>query len=182
MTDSTPSNLLAIPLAIDSPEFAAVCDWPFRDDYVRRVLRNNIPQRVYRGAGQVWIYVNSEREIIGFGTIDICLDYGDFTQGQPHPYIPLLAVNPAHLGRGYGSHIVRHLIQLATNLADTVEGFHDVLYLDVYTDNDVAIKLYGKCGFRVVSSAPRTDPDEDDRPYLIMAIRVSASPVGDRDR
>lgn len=181
MPDRAPTDLLAVPIALDSPEFATICDWPFHDEYVRRVLRNNIPQRAYRGAGQVWIYMSAEREIIGFGTIDVCREYEDYTQGQPHPYIPLLAVNPAHLGRGYGSYIVRHLIQLATNLADTVEGCRDVLFLDVYTDNEVAIRLYQKCGFEIAEPDPRTDPDENDRPYLIMAIRVSASPVADRD-
>jgi ribosomal protein S18 acetylase RimI-like enzyme len=179
MSDITPINLLAVPIALDSPEFTAICDWPFQDDYVRRVLRDDVRWRVHRGTGRVWIYLNPEGELAGFGTIDECRDYGDYTEGQLHPYIPLLAVNPAMQGRGYGRYIVRHLVDLAAILASGPGGCRDILFLDVYTDNTVAIRLYEKCGFRVIEPEPRSDPDEGGRPYFIMAMRVSVMPASE---
>ena len=55
------------------------------------------------------------------------------------------------------------------------DGCSDVLFLDVYTSNEKALRLYEKCGFVKVSDESRLDPDEDNRPYFIMARRVSAT-------
>jgi ribosomal protein S18 acetylase RimI-like enzyme len=104
----------------------------------------------------------------------VCEECRDFTGGIPHPYIPLLATNPTTQGKGYGTSIVRHLIDEAALLVLRV-GCHDVLFLDVYTTSHAAIRVYGKCGFETVTSEPISDPDEDDQTYIIMGKRVSIS-------
>jgi ribosomal protein S18 acetylase RimI-like enzyme len=181
MSDVTPIDLLAALIVLDSPEFAEICRWPFEDAYVGRVLRNDIRRRMHRGACRIWGYFNLGRQLVGFGTLDVCGDYSDFTDGRLHPYIPLLAVNPAMQGKGYGSYIVRHLIDFAAISAIEEGRFHDALFLDVYKDNERAIGLYKKLGFQIVEDDPRPDPDENGRPYFIMARRVSVMPAEDRD-
>jgi ribosomal protein S18 acetylase RimI-like enzyme len=181
MSDVTPIDLLAVPIGPEAPEFAEICQWPFEDDYVGRVLRDDVRRRVHRGACRIWGYYNPDRQLVGFGTIDVCGDYSDFTDGRLHPYIPLLAVNPATQGKGYGNYIVRHLIDLAAILAIGQDRFYDALFLDVYKDNERAIGLYKKLGFQIVEDEPRLDPDENGRPYFIMARQVSVMPAGDRD-
>ena len=167
MSDSTPIELLPVPIELDSSEFVAICGWAFEDDYVGRLLKNDIPRRVLRGSCRVWVYENPDRQLVGFGTIDVCSDYSEsYTGGRPHPYIPLLAVEPGMRGRGYGKSIVQHLIDLAALLALGPGGCHDVLFLDVYRDNDKAINLYERCGFGIVEREPRSDPDENGSTVL----------------
>jgi ribosomal protein S18 acetylase RimI-like enzyme len=85
----------------------------------------------------------------------------------------LLAVNPTIQSRGFGTGIMRHLVDEAAVLASRRRRCHDVLFLDVYTDNQKAIALYTKFGFTALADEPRPDPDEGGRLYIVMARRVS---------
>ena len=126
---------------------------------------------------RIWAYRDPSGRIAGFGTLDVCEDYADFTVGRPHPYIPLLAVNSSMRGLGYGRWIVRHLIAEAAILANGPGTCHDVLFLDVYADNLIAISLCEKCGFLKANwPEPRPHLEEADRPYIIMEMRVSFAP------
>ncbi len=66
-------------------------------------------------------------------------------------------------------------------MATAPDGGHDFLFLDVYEDNRRAIELYKKCGFEIIENKPIPDPDENGRPYLIMAMRVSKMPTSDQE-
>jgi len=129
------------------------------------------------GNGRTWVYRDPENCLVGFGTIDVCDDYRDYTGDKPHPYIPLLAVNPTIQSLGYGTSIVRHLIGEAAILARHQCGVDDVLFLDVYTDNVRAIRLYTNCGFATITTDPIPDPLENGAGYIIMARRVSVAPA-----
>ena len=181
MSDLTPIRITPITIGLDFPQFEEICAWPFADSYVRRLLREDIPQRVQRGTCRIWVYVDPDGQLVGFGTIDVRDDYSDYTDGRLHPYVPLLAVNPAMEGRGHGKSIVQHLIDHAALLASGPGECHPVLFLDVYEDNTRAIGLYTKCGFVIIEDQARPDPDEAGRLYLIMAMRVSAMPSGGPD-
>jgi ribosomal protein S18 acetylase RimI-like enzyme len=92
-----------------------------------------------------------------------------------HAYIPLLAINPTIKSQGYGTSIVRHLIDESALLA--LHGqCHDVLFLDVYTASQKAIRVYTECGFTTVSPDPIPDPNESGKTYIVMAKRISISP------
>ena len=117
---------------------------------------------------RIWTYRDPDSEVVGFGSLEIDEEYLDFTDGQRHPYIPLLAVNKPMEGRGHGQSIVRHLIREATILASGPGGCHDRLFLDVYADNTRAIELYKKCGFTKTAGQPRRHRAEGNRPYVIM--------------
>jgi ribosomal protein S18 acetylase RimI-like enzyme len=167
--------LTSAAIALDNPLFEAICGWPFADPFVSRILNEDIPQRVQFGNARIWVYRDSPGNLVGFGTLDICTDYSEYTNGQPHPYIPLLATNPTAQGKGYGTAIVNHLVAEAAFLA--IRGrCHDELYLDVYTASEGAIHVYRKCGFQEVTLEPKLDPRENDRPYIIMAKKVSVAP------
>jgi ribosomal protein S18 acetylase RimI-like enzyme len=92
-----------------------------------------------------------------------------------YPYIPLLAVNPSKIGCGHGHTIVDHLIDVASKTIASHKGLQDVLYLDVYIQNHIAIALYEKHGF-VKASQPEYDPAEGQY-YYIMARRIPRLPT-----
>jgi len=177
MPDRTPIPLTPVSVELNAPEFREICGWPFADPFVGRLLRDDIPQRIQFGNGRIWVYRDPQSQLVGFGTIDVCDDWGVYAAGQPHPYIPLLAVNPIVQACGHGKSIVRHLIGEAAILARSRGGCHDVLFLDVYTANERAIRLYEGCGFERITVDPIPDPLEGGKPFIIMAKRVSVAPT-----
>ena len=117
---------------------------------------------------------------VGFGTLDLSADWGELTGGRPHPYIPLLSVLPGMGGRGYGEAVVRHLAAEAVLLVRRADGCDDRLLLDVYESSVAAVRLYTRCDFRAVDVGRLlTDPDDGDRPYVIMAKGVRLAPPGE---
>jgi GNAT superfamily N-acetyltransferase len=141
MAHRSPIPLTPVLIGLGSREFEAISGWPFADPFVARLLREDIPQRVQFGNCQIWIYRDPDGRLVGFGTLDVCDECREYTEGKLHPYIPLLAVNPTIKSLGYGTSILRHLIDESTLLA--FQGVcHDVLFLDVYTASEKAIRLY----------------------------------------
>lgn len=177
MPDHTPIPLTPVPIDLDSPEFEAISGWPFADSFVTRLLQYDVPQRVRFGNCRLWIYRDPDGRFVGFGTLDVCDDYREYTDDQAHPYIPLIAVNPTIKSLGYGTTIVRHLIDEAALLACRPGTCHDVLFLDVYTTSAKAIEVYTSCGFVPVTPEPVPDVLEGGKPYLVMARRVTIAPV-----
>ena len=172
MAHGPPIPLTAVLIGLESNEFQAISGWPFADPFVKRLLQEDIPQRVQFGNCSIWTYRDPDGSLVGFGTLDVCGDCRDFTGGKLHPYIPLLAINPTIKSRGYGTSIVRHLIDEAALLAS--RGLcHDVLFLDVYTTNEKAIRVYTDCGFATVCPEPIPDPQEGGKTYIVMAKRIS---------
>ena len=126
--------------------------------------------------GLIWVYRAPTGDIVGFGTLDVCKDYEQFTGGKRHSYIPLLAVHPAFQKRGYGRSIVEHLSAEAVLIAQSPGDFSDLLFLDVYTANQGAISLYNKCGFVTLNpSTPIQDSQEGNETYVIMARSVTGA-------
>lgn len=73
--------------------------------------------------------------------------------------------------RGYGTEIVRHLISEAALLvAAARQRLAETLFLDVYTANTPAIRLYEKLGFQRLTDAI-TDPVEQ-ADYFVMGRSV----------
>lgn len=175
MNGRTPVPLTSSLIELGAPEFQEICGWPFGDDYVGRLLRFDIPQRVQYGECRVWIYRNPDAEIVGFGTFDICDDYRILAFGSHHPYIPLLAVNPSIKSLGYGSSIVQHLIGEAALYVKRDPVCQPSLFLDVYAENRRAIDLYERCGFVKLECGPCHDSEEGGKEYFIMARNVESA-------
>ncbi len=168
---------------IGEPEFQAILAWqfpkgPFYEAQVLRLLSQDIPHRMVYGYCCIWVYRDPHGNVVGFGTVDICKEYEEFTDGKHHTYIPVLAVNPVFQRRGHGRSIVEHLIAEAALVAQSMPNISDVLFLDVYTANRAAVSLYERCGFVSLNpDSPILDPTEHSEPYVVMAKRVSiASP------
>ncbi len=124
-----PGALTPVLVPLGTREFDSLRWWPYDDPFVTRLLENDIPQRVQFGDCHVWLYQDAAGQPVGFGSLDVCDDYGSLTGGRAHPYIPLLAKNPSATTRGVGEGIVRHLIGEAALLAAQPGRCHDVLYL-----------------------------------------------------
>ena len=172
MAHRPPVPLTARLIELDSNEFDAISGWPFADPFVKRLLQEDIPRRVQFNHCSIWTYRDPNGSLIGFGTLDVCGECGEYTGGKLHSYIPLLAINPTIKSRGYGTGIVRHLIDEAALLALNGQC-HDVLFLDVYTTSEKAIRVYTECGFATVSPEPIPDPNEGEKTYVVMAKRIS---------
>lgn len=174
MSDLAPIPLTPTQVRPGTPEFEEIAAWPFADPFVARLLRTDIPQRARFGNCRVWVYCDPQGQPVGFGTLDVCDDYRGCTGGLPHPYIPLLALNPTIKSLGYGTTIVGHLIDEAA-LSAARGGCYDMLFLDVYVASEKAVKLYLKCEFVQITPDPIPDAQEGGKPYLVMARRVGVA-------
>jgi ribosomal protein S18 acetylase RimI-like enzyme len=173
MPDPQPIPLTPVLIKAGSPEFDEILNWPYADPFVNRLLQTDIPQRAQNNFCRVWIYRDPQGGAVGFGSLDLCKDYAQFTDDRFHTYIPLLAVNPTIKSLGYGTTIVRHLSDEATLSVMGSNGMSDILFLDVYTTSEKAIALYVRCGFQTLTTVPIADTASANDLYWIMAKRVS---------
>lgn len=176
MPDPVPIPLTATSIDLGSEEYDEIGSWPYVDPFVARLLASDLKSRLVIGNCRVWIFRDPDKAIVGFGSLDVCDIWNQFTDGALHAYIPLLAVNPGIKSRGYGSGILQHLINEAALLARNAMICPN-LFLDVYCSSEAAIKLYRKFGFESITAEPLTDPADKDKPYLIMAKNVALSEV-----
>ena len=123
--------LTPIPVQPGDPVFRVVAAWSFDEEFVVRVLTRDVTLRVLFGRGQLWAYLDAERNIVGFGTLDICRDCAALADGRQHAYVPLLAVNPSMRGRGYGGAILAHLVHEAARKVAGDATLHPAVFLDV---------------------------------------------------
>ena len=129
------------------PEYEDLLRWPFPPEpfysgQVLELLKFDIPEKVLFGTCFTWVYRDAAGTSVGFGAVELCKEYEQFTGGRRHTYIPVIGVHPEFQGRGYGRAIVEHLVTEAVLFfhsplncltGDTQEGFSDLLFLDVYS-------------------------------------------------
>lgn len=181
MSSPRPIELTITETQPDAPEYAELFSWPFAtqpfyEAQVLTLLRHDVPYRVQRGRCFVYVYHDPDGNCVGFSTMDLSNEYEVITGGHPHPYIPVLAVNPRFQQRGHGKRIVNHLVGKGAVLHACAQDCSDLLFLDVYQANTPAISLYEKCEFRVLNpDEPLIDSQQNDEPYFVMARRVSVA-------
>jgi ribosomal protein S18 acetylase RimI-like enzyme len=164
-----------VPISVDlnSPLFDAIASWHFEDEFVHRILTEDIPQRVKFESARIWAYRDPDENIVGFGTLSVCDDWREFSDGKRHTYIPLLAVHPNRRGLGHGKSIVDHLIEEAACLVSAYRGaLHAAVFLDVYEYSIGARKLYEDRGFQALGNRAFLDEVTNER-YFVMAKRVT---------
>ena len=177
MSDKPAIPLNPIPVNLDHPFIKdQIINWLFSasDSYVLRLLKHDIYRRVMiRKTGKLWVYLDPEQYVVGFGSLDVCRDHRVVTGNKLHTLIPLLAVNPAKQRRGHGTAIVKHLISEAERVVFQSKGScHDTLFLEVYADNKDGIELYSRRGFSYLSDSPAFDKKEN-RHYFVMIRKLS---------
>jgi len=82
-----------------------------------------------------------ESEIIGTGYAQI-RDSKPSLAHKQHAYLGFMYVSPMHRGKGVNAKLINQLIDWSKR-----RGISD-LYLDVYSENDSAVKAYEKVGFK----------------------------------
>jgi ribosomal protein S18 acetylase RimI-like enzyme len=165
-------RLSAIVVKPNDPVYQAISGWSFKDEFVHRILTDDIPRRVNFGNAQIYAYADSQKNVAGFDVLDVCADCSQFTGGQLHAYIPLLGVNPKMQGQGFGTLIVDHLVETAAGVVAASGQMHPAVFLDVYEESVPAIGLYAKCRF-VTLNGPVVDPMNGKR-FFVMAKRVGS--------
>ena len=149
--------------------------WEFRDEFVHRLLVNDIPQRIRQFRCRVLGFYDPQNELVGFGSYEISDVWSKITGKTYHAYIPLLAVNPACERRGHGASILRRLIEeVAVIIAHMQISRLDVspdIFLDVYQDSLGAMNLYKANGFQQIAG-PFVDPEANGKEYIVMACRL----------
>jgi hypothetical protein len=76
MSKRVPIALDAVLVEHGTPEFDEVCEWPFEQNFVARLLRDDIPQRLAFRRDRMWVYRDPSKQTVGFGTIDVCDECG----------------------------------------------------------------------------------------------------------
>ncbi|MGB1311278.1 MAG: GNAT family N-acetyltransferase [Leucothrix sp.] len=87
------------------------------------------------------LVVELAQDIIATGFVQIRQSKASFEHDQ-HAYLGLMFVSPEHRGQGINQRIMDALIAWSDN-----RGI-DVFYLEVYPQNESAIKAYEKAGFK----------------------------------
>src|SRR5690242_1017051 len=64
--------LVATDIELHNNAFTDILQWPFADPFVARLLSTDIRQRWAFGNCRILIYTNEQKQIVGFGTIDVC--------------------------------------------------------------------------------------------------------------
>lgn len=164
-----------VPIVVDpnGAIFEAISAWQFEEEFVHRILTEDVPQRVKYENAAIWAYRDQDKNIVGFGVLSICADYAQFTGQKHHLYIPLLAVHPDRRGLGHGKAIVKHLVDMAACFVQESPGaLHNAVFLDVYEDSVNAYNLYLKCDFVSLGDRIFVDP-LNGKKYRVMAKRVA---------
>lgn len=81
-------------------------------------------------------------------------------KSEDHYHLARIIVAPADRGRGYGHKICEHLIKMALDRGSRL------LTLNVYRDNQKAVRLYRHLGFE-----PATPPDTRQLPADVVHMR-----------
>ncbi|MDE6967617.1 MAG: ribosomal protein S18-alanine N-acetyltransferase [Clostridia bacterium] len=100
--------------------------------------------------GCIMLVAEKDNKVIGYAGI---YPSGDITN---------IAVLPEVRGNGYGKKLVENLIEIAR------KNNIDTIFLEVRQSNRLAIKLYEKCGFKLISK--RTKYYKDGEDALIYAF------------
>jgi hypothetical protein len=83
MPDREPIVLTPSLIEHTGPEFVEILGWPCADEFVERLLRDDLPTRLLFNEGRIWIYRDPTGAIVGFGSLDVCDDYSAYTDGRP---------------------------------------------------------------------------------------------------
>jgi ribosomal protein S18 acetylase RimI-like enzyme len=73
-----------------------------------------------------------------FGVLE---QMGSYQPTEPYWYLPMIGVEPAHQGKGYGSALLRHTLEIC-------DRHHHVAHLE--SSNPKNVPLYQRHGFRLV--------------------------------
>ena len=168
-------------------EVQQLADWPYAKEpfyiaQVQNALLHTISFLMSEQICVTWGFDDAAlpdgERLIGFGVMHLSDLYAAVTEHKRHLYIPLLSIKPNIQSKGYGRTIVQYLVEEAERSVRAVAqqrgmAISDHLFLDVYIENNDAIKCYKKCGFRIINEqSPLLDEEENNAPYFVMVKKL----------
>lgn len=101
---------------------------------------------------EAYLGVFVDHKMVGFGEIYLC---GKGVERVTHRCRISLSVEKEYWRQGIGSHLVEALMDMAQRVG------YEQIELEVFTDNDAAVKLYEKYGFERYGTRPHAMKDWD---------------------
>lgn len=92
----------------------------------------------------VWVYEHPANTIVGF----VIMNFSSWWE-EHIPYLWVMAVDPAHRGQGFASHLLQFVMDYYLNI-----GEWKSMSLHTRTNNHAAIGLYNKHGFESTLFCP----------------------------
>lgn len=125
---------------------------------------------------RTWLYSDASGAVVGYGCLGTyrCPDLFPEDPETQVQIIPNLAIHADHQRRGYATYICKDLLrEAASEYGRAVEGtinLQPLVVLFVHPQNDKAIGLYKKLGFRPIGiTSAGADPDVR---YNGMVIKI----------
>ena len=129
-------------------------DEPYQQDLAEWMRNEALP--LMEIGTKVWLYVNRAGETVGYGSLGVTRwQYPDATSRRTELVIvPAVALRKEFWGKPEGAQDERYSSQIMRHLIDEARdwpGALPALGLFVHPDNQAAIKLYERFGFRAFS-------------------------------
>jgi ribosomal protein S18 acetylase RimI-like enzyme len=122
-----------------------------------RNLFADLWQKVKKGVAKAWVFENDQGFMIGQVFLQLRSDRLELADGWNRAYLYSFRVRPAYQNLGIGSHM---LALLEDYLID--QGYTRIT-LNVARTNLDAIRLYHRCGFKIVAEEPGIWSYPDDQ-------------------
>ncbi len=123
-----------------------------KDEGLRCVIQNDIfhdTSRVPLTLGDIFFDVSRGYFLEGGSAFlykdGECIGYGQLILDSDVPFIVNIGIIPGYRGKGYGRLLLMHFLEIVA-----AKGF-DQVRLNVRSDNEAALGLYRKLGFKVIS-------------------------------
>ncbi len=118
-------------------------EWEGEYLHFRRVFQD-VYQRIEKGMVKCWVALTQDNQMIGQVFLQLVSDRKELADGWKRAYLYSLRVKPAWRNRGIGSKILSVLED------DLLRMNYFSLTLNVARDNEGAIRLYERLGFKIV--------------------------------
>ena len=143
-TDSRPADWLnKIEIRLADKSDLREMEWEGEYQHFRRVY-NDVYDRSRRGLALMWVAELPGEGLLGQAFIQLRMTDRSSADGKKRAYLHSFRVRPAVRGQGLGTAIMRHVEQDLLR-----RGFRE-LTLNVSEENEGAIRLYLRLGYKIV--------------------------------
>jgi ribosomal protein S18 acetylase RimI-like enzyme len=133
-------------------------EWEGEYTHFKRLYRDTY-ERTRRGTAIMWVAELPGTGIIAQVFIQLDCSRPELADGKVRAYLYSFRVRSAFRSQGLGTYILERVEE------DLVKRGYSYLTLNVAKDNKRALKLYQKCGYRVVAHEPGIWDYIDDKGY-----------------
>lgn len=142
---------------LDKKDLLAL-EWEGEYTHFRRLYRDTY-ERSRRGTAIMWVAELPGTGIIGQVFIQLDCSRPELADGEERAYLYSFRVRSAFRSQGLGTYILQRVEE------DLVKRGYSYLTLNVAKDNERAIELYKRRGFKIVAHEPGVWDYIDDKGY-----------------